>query len=77
MQRRDNMGAAAQLSIKAAYKAAGVKLMVSAFGPGDAPTTLNKDPVAMANTIGQWVLDNNLDGVDVDYQVLESTSPAF
>jgi chitinase len=71
------MDETAQLSIKAMYKAACAKLMVSAFGPGDAPTTLNKDPIAMANTIGQWVLDNNLDGVDVDYQVLESTSPAF
>jgi hypothetical protein len=67
---RVNIGAAAQQSIKAAYNAAGIKLMVSAFGESDAPTTGNVDPIAMANTIGQWVLDNNLDGVDVDYEVI-------
>jgi chitinase len=70
---RVNIGAAAQQSIKAAYNAAGIKLMVSAFGESDAPTTGNADPIAMANTIGQWVLDNNLDGVDVDYEVPDSS----
>jgi hypothetical protein len=75
MHHRINIGAAAQQSIKASYNAAGIKLMVSAFGSSDAPT--NKDPVAMANTIGQWVLDNHLDGVDVDYEVLEFIYSAF
>jgi hypothetical protein len=72
-EHRVNIGAAAQQSIKAAYNAAGIKLMVSAFGESDAPTTGNVDPIAMANTIGQWVLDNNLEGVDVDYEVLGSS----
>ena len=43
--------------------------MVSAFGGTDAPTTAGKDPVKTASDMAQWVIDNGLDGIDVDYEV--------
>jgi chitinase len=63
------IGDAARSAIKAAYAAAGVKLMVSVFGATDAPTSGNYDPVALANTVAAWVKQYGLDGVDVDYEV--------
>jgi hypothetical protein len=43
--------------------------MVSAFGGTDAPTTAGKDPVQTASDMAKWVIDNGLDGIDVDYEV--------
>ena len=43
-------------------------MMVSAFGSTDAPTSEGADPVDTANTMAQWVIDNGLDGIDVDYE---------
>ncbi len=57
-------------TIKAKYKAAGIKLMVSAFGSTDVPTTSKADPVATANTMAEWVKKHQLDGIDVDYEDL-------
>lgn len=51
------------------YQAAGIKLIVSAFGSTDAPTSNGADPTATANTIANFVKTNNLDGVDIDYEV--------
>lgn len=56
-------------AIKTEYNAAGVSVIVSAFGATDAPTSGGADPVATANTMAQFVLDNQLDGIDVDYEV--------
>ncbi|KAG6833011.1 hypothetical protein H0H87_012597 [Tephrocybe sp. NHM501043] len=55
-------------TIKSQYAAAGVKLIVSAFGATDAPTTTGADPVATANTFAAWVKEYKLDGIDVDYE---------
>ncbi|VDC02895.1 unnamed protein product, partial [Peniophora sp. CBMAI 1063] len=55
-------------SVKAAYAAAGIKIMVSAFGQTDTPTTNGADPVATANSLAAWVKQYGLDGVDVDYE---------
>ncbi|KAH8103588.1 glycoside hydrolase family 18 protein [Cristinia sonorae] len=55
-------------SIKAQYAAAGIKLMVSAFGSTDIPTTAGSDPVATANKMASWVKQYQLDGIDVDYE---------
>ncbi|EJU05020.1 glycoside hydrolase [Dacryopinax primogenitus] len=55
-------------SIKSEYEAAGIKLMVSAFGATDAPTTNGYDPVSLATTMAQFVLDYNLDGIDIDWE---------
>ncbi|KAJ7625684.1 glycoside hydrolase family 18 protein [Roridomyces roridus] len=65
-----NMGAAQRSTIKTQYAAAGIKLMVSAFGSTEQPTTAGLDPTTLANAIGQFVVNNDLDGVDVDYEDL-------
>ncbi|KAI0374149.1 glycoside hydrolase [Pilatotrama ljubarskyi] len=57
-------------AIKSEYNAAGISVVVSAFGATDAPTSSGADPVETANTMAQWVLDNQLDGIDVDYEDL-------
>ncbi|KZV72254.1 carbohydrate-binding module family 5 protein [Peniophora sp. CONT] len=53
---------------KAAYAAAGIKMLVSAFGSTDYPTTNGANAVSTANSIAAWVKQYNLDGVDVDYE---------
>ncbi|EIN12384.1 glycoside hydrolase family 18 protein [Punctularia strigosozonata HHB-11173 SS5] len=60
--------AAERTSVKAEYAAAGIKLMVSAFGSTDAPTSTGADPVGVANTFAAWVKEFDLDGIDVDYE---------
>ena len=71
----DNAGSWAALSdgerasIKAQYDAAGIKLIVAAFGATDVPTSSGLDPVGVANTMGNWVKQYGLDGIDVDYEV--------
>jgi hypothetical protein len=52
------------------YHAAGIALMVTAFGWTDAPT--NADPVATAQKLAAWVKQYGLDGVDVDYEDLDA-----
>ena len=61
--------AAERSSIKSQYAAAGIKLMVSAFGSTDVPTSSGADPIATANTMAAWVIQYGLDGTDVDYEV--------
>ncbi|KAJ8519827.1 hypothetical protein ONZ45_g3252 [Pleurotus djamor] len=63
-----SLSASDRSSIKAEYAAAGIKLMVSAFGATDAPTSANLDPVATANTMAAWVKQYSIDGIDVDYE---------
>jgi len=60
--------ASQRATIKAQYAAAGIKLVVSAFGSSDVPTSTNADPVGTANTMAAWVKQYNLDGIDVDYE---------
>ncbi|KAK0217904.1 glycoside hydrolase family 18 protein [Armillaria fumosa] len=55
-------------AVKAQYAAAGISLMVSAFGSTDTPTTAGADPVATANTMAAWVIEYGLDGIDIDYE---------
>lgn len=57
---------AIQKSIKKMYNDAGVYLFVSAFGATEMPTNL--DPATVATALAKWVLANNLDGVDIDYE---------
>ena len=56
-------------SIKSDYEAAGISLIVSAFGATDAPTSSGADPTNTANTMAAWVKQFDLDGIDVDYEV--------
>lgn len=59
---------AQRTTLKSQYAAAGVKLMVSAFGSSDVPTTTGADPIATANTMAAFVKQYQLDGIDVDYE---------
>lgn len=52
------------------YNAAGISLIVSAFGSSDTPTTSGTNPVTVANNLASWILEYGLQGVDIDYEVL-------
>jgi hypothetical protein len=60
--------AAKRKSVKSAYHAAGISLIVSAFGSTDAPTSTGADPKSTAQRLAKYVSQYNLDGVDVDYE---------
>ncbi|KAJ7018720.1 glycoside hydrolase family 18 protein [Mycena alexandri] len=73
----ESMTAAQRATTKAAYNAAGISLIVSAFGSGETPTS--QDPTTVANFIASYVLTYGLDGVDIDYEdftAFESTGTA-
>lgn len=76
----DNAGSWASLSdgdratIKSQYNNAGIKIIVSAFGSTDVPTSSGLDPIGLANTMGNWVRNYGLDGIDIDYEVKTSGS---
>ncbi|KZT52238.1 glycoside hydrolase family 18 protein [Calocera cornea HHB12733] len=60
--------AATRTSVKAQYAAAGIKLLVSAFGSTDAPTSDGEDPTTLAQSMAAWVQEYDLDGIDIDYE---------
>ncbi|KAJ6517276.1 glycoside hydrolase family 18 protein [Mycena vitilis] len=62
------LNASKRADIKASYAKAGIKLVVSFGGDQDAPTTAGVDPKTAATTAAKWVKDNDLDGLDVDYE---------
>ena len=51
------------------YDAAGISLIVSAFGSTETPTTLGTDAATVADNLASWVKQYDLQGVDVDYEV--------
>ncbi|GJJ14641.1 hypothetical protein Clacol_008907 [Clathrus columnatus] len=61
-------------SIKSSYNAAGIKLMVSAFGSTDTPTSSGTDPTQLAQTMATFVKNNGLDGIDIDYEDFNAIS---
>lgn len=65
---------ATRASIKTSYHNAGISLIVSAFGSTDAPTSGGYDPTTVANNLAAFVLEYNLDGVDVDYEDFNAMS---
>ena len=56
-----------QAEIRKKFNDAGVKLLVSAFGGTEHPTSANQDPKECGHKLGSFILNNNLDGVDVDW----------
>ncbi|EJD39830.1 glycoside hydrolase [Auricularia subglabra TFB-10046 SS5] len=58
--------------IKSDYAAAGVKLLVSAFGSTDAPTSWGLEPRALAKKVADFVTDWDFEGVDVNYEDLNA-----
>ncbi|KAI1787342.1 glycoside hydrolase [Ganoderma leucocontextum] len=63
-----NLDATKRQQLKQQYNQAGVSIVASAFGATDLPTSGGKDPVALANTMGQFILSHDLDGIDVDWE---------
>lgn len=57
---------------KQPYTDAGVKVVVSAFGSTDTPTSSGVDPTTTANNLAAWVKEYGLDGVDIDYEDLQA-----
>nr|GAT50393.1 glycoside hydrolase family 18 protein [Mycena chlorophos] len=62
------LDAATRASTLAEYSAAGISLIVSAFGANSLPTSQNYDPTAAAQYIASYVTEYGLAGVDVDYE---------
>ena len=50
------------------YHQAGKKVIVSAFGSSEEPTTQRADPVGTATNLANFVLQNHLDGADIDWE---------
>ncbi|TFL02200.1 glycoside hydrolase superfamily [Pterulicium gracile] len=63
-----SIGAEERERIRGEYNAAGIKLMIAAFGATEEPTTAGADPVATANQMAAFVKEYGLDGIDVDYE---------
>lgn len=57
-----------QATLKGYYKQAGIKLLVSAFGATENPTTAGVDPTDCGLKLAKFVKDNQLDGVDIDWE---------
>jgi hypothetical protein len=62
-----------QRTLKANYSNAGIKLLVSAFGATENPTSSEYDVYDCARKLADFVNNNNLDGVDIDWE----DTPAF
>lgn len=56
-----------QASLISRYHTAGIKVLVSAFGSIEQPCTRGFNASAVAKKLAIFVRDNNLDGVDVEY----------
>lgn len=54
--------------IKKIYNDNGIRILVSAFGATENPTTSGVDPIVCAKKLADFVMSNNLDGVDVDWE---------
>ncbi|KAJ7224293.1 glycoside hydrolase family 18 protein [Mycena pura] len=63
-----SLSSAQRHKIKAEYAQAGISLIISAFGSTEEPTTDGTDPIATANAMAQFVIQYDLDGIDVDYE---------
>ena len=57
-----------QKNIRKKYNDGGVKILISAFGATEHPTSEGVDPIACADKLAKFVLDHNFDGVDVDWE---------
>lgn len=62
------MSPTARQRMKAKYAAAGIRVMVSAFGSTDQPVTSGANPVALGHKFAAFVKQYDLDGIDVDFE---------
>ncbi|KAF5362745.1 hypothetical protein D9758_011715 [Tetrapyrgos nigripes] len=67
-----NLDAEKRKSIRQSYQQAGVKLLLSAFGDKDKP--IDKDPEQLGQEMADFVIQNDLDGIDVDYEDLDTST---
>ena len=65
---------AIRTNIKKKYSDAGIKLMVSAFGATEMPTTARHNATACAIRLADYTLKNQLDGIDLDYEDTDAFS---
>lgn len=49
------------------YRSAGKKVLISAFGNVEQPTTSGANSIAVAKKLAKFVIDNGFDGVDIAY----------
>lgn len=59
--------AAIRANIRQIFNSNGIKLMVSAFGATETPTSSGFNATDCAIRLAEFVTSNNLDGVDVDW----------
>ena len=57
-----------QANLRNRYHQQNAKVLVSAFGANIEPTTHYIDPEAVGENLAMFVIENQLDGVDVDYE---------
>lgn len=69
-QNWQSLTASQRSSYLSEYSAAGISLVVSAFGSTETPTSSGYDAVTTANTMAAWVTTYGVQGIDVDYEVL-------
>lgn len=63
------MDSSKRQQLKQTYANAGIKIIVSAFGSTETPTTSGTDAKSCASQMASWVKSNDLDGIDVDWEV--------
>jgi chitinase len=71
-QQWTTLSASDRASALKSYHDAGVKVIVSAFGSTETPTTSGTDPASAAKTMAAWVKKYDLDGIDVDYEDMQA-----
>lgn len=52
----------------ASYHSKGVKVLISAFGATEFPTTLGLDAMQCADSLADFIIKTGVDGVDIDYE---------
>ena len=57
-----------QKTLVAAYHSKGIKVLISAFGATEFPSSAGADPVVTCTKLAQWAKNNNLDGIDLDWE---------
>jgi len=63
-----NTSSQVQKALLDRYHSKNVKLLVSCFGATDFPTSAGADPVETGKSIANFVIQNQLDGVDLDWE---------
>jgi hypothetical protein len=59
--------ASIQKAVRKIYNDNGIKILVSAFGATEFPTSRGMDATTCGRNLAQFVIDNNLDGADADW----------